>query len=169
VLDVEVMAQAFAQGGKHVPAGVLREQVVIWRCQLRTVQGGAPNLSCDPRTVRITRALLVAGALVMLVAGCSGSAVDSSCDVTGISSEVEHMVGESGLELSSLDALSCSGAWALSRATVTGPGQSEQVSTFLFKKTESGWFLKDPAIACGGDPGMDTVAEALREDACRGT
>jgi hypothetical protein len=79
------------------------------------------------------------------------------------------MVGESHLELRSLDYLKCSGAWAFARATVSGDGQPEQTSSFLFEKTESGWFLKSPEIACGNDPGLQTVADELKADACEGT
>jgi hypothetical protein len=119
--------------------------------------------------VRLTRVLAVAGAAVALVSGCSASAVDSSCDVAGISQEVEHMVGESHLEMAALDTLQCSGAWALAKATVAGTGQSPQTLTFVFKRSDSGWFLKAPEIVCGRDPGMETVAEELKADACAAT
>jgi hypothetical protein len=115
--------------------------------------------------MRVAPTLALAGVLSLLAAGCNSS-VDAACDVEGISHEIEHMVGESSLQLASLDALKCSGAWAVAKATVSGGGQGDETSTFLFEKTESGWFLKSPEIACGGDPGMETVAEALRQDAC---
>jgi hypothetical protein len=112
--------------------------------------------------------LVAAGVIALLVSGCSGPAVDSSCDVDGVSHEVEHIVGESKLDLTALETLKCSGSWAFARATVSGEGQSPQSMTFLFKKDETGWFLKSPEIACGADPGMETVAEELKGDACTG-
>jgi hypothetical protein len=115
--------------------------------------------------MRSAAALAWVGVLALLAVGCSSS-VDTACDVEGISHEIEHMVGESSLQLTSLDALKCSGAWAVATATVSGGGQADETSTFLFEKTDAGWFLKSPEIACGGDPGMETVAEALRQDAC---
>jgi hypothetical protein len=112
---------------------------------------------------------LVAGTLLVLVsAGCSSSGVDASCDVDGVSHEVEHILDESKLQLTSLETLRCSGTWAFARATVAREGQSPQAETFLFKKTEAGWFLKAPEIACGNDPGLEVVSEELRADACAG-
>jgi hypothetical protein len=117
--------------------------------------------------VRVKSALAIAGSLTVLLAGCSGPEVDASCDVEGISHEVEHIIGESQLEMTSLDSLKCSGAWAFARATVSGVGQSAQSQPFLFEKTESGWFLKSPEIACGNDPGLPTVADELKADVCQ--
>ena len=79
------------------------------------------------------------------------------------------MVGESHLEMTALDTLKCSGAWAFAKATVAGDGQSPQNLTFVFKRSGSGWFLKAPEIVCGQDPGMETVADELKADACAGT
>jgi hypothetical protein len=106
--------------------------------------------------------------LITLVAGCSGSSIDSSCDVDGITQEIEHMVGESQLELTSLDSLRCSGSWAWARASVSGSGMASEESGFLFAQTEAGWSLKSPEIACGADPGLATVPEELKADACAG-
>jgi hypothetical protein len=116
--------------------------------------------------VRVALLAVVAIAGTASLTGCSGTAIDSSCDVEAITDEVEHMVGESHLSLTSLDSLACSGSWALARATVSGDGQSAQPSTFLFEKSDSGWFLRSPEIACGGDPGLPSVPEDLRGDAC---
>jgi hypothetical protein len=110
-----------------------------------------------------------AAAATVLVAGCGGPAVDSSCDVDGVSHEVEHIVSESRLEMTSLDSLACAGGWSLARATVSGEGQSPTSTTFLFKKEGTGLVLKAPEIACGNDPGMEVVAEELKADACSGT
>lgn len=104
----------------------------------------------------------------LFLSACSGSGVDASCDVEGVSHEVEHILDESKLELTSLGSLKCAGTWAFARATVSGEGQSPQEQTFLFKKTETGWFLKAPEIACGGDPGMEVVADELHDDVCAG-
>lgn len=104
----------------------------------------------------------------LCLSACSGSGVDASCDVDGVSHEVEHILDESKLQLTSLETLRCSGTWAFARATVSGEGQSPQAETFLFKKNETGWFLKAPEIACGNDPGMEVVSEELRADACAG-
>ena len=49
-----------------------------------------------------------------------------------------------------------------------GDAGSPETSTFLFRKSETGWFLKAPEIACGNDPGMEVVSEALRDQACAG-
>jgi hypothetical protein len=108
-------------------------------------------------------------AILATVVGCSGSSLDSSCDVEGIQHEVEHMVGESNLTVRSLDSLRCAQEWAIARATVTGDGQADQTSTFLFQRTDSGWFLKSPEISCGADPGQPTVPEELKAEACAGT
>lgn len=78
------------------------------------------------------------------------------------------MVGESGMELTSLGSLTCSGGWALATVTVSEEGASDSTSTFLFEQTDSGWFLRAPEIACAGDAGLPSVPDELKEDACRG-
>lgn len=78
------------------------------------------------------------------------------------------MVGESGLDLMSLDSLRCAEGWALATATTSAEGATGATSDFLFEETGSGWFLRAPEIACAKEPGLPTVPEALRDDACQG-
>jgi hypothetical protein len=79
------------------------------------------------------------------------------------------MVGESHLEMTELDTLQCSGAWALASVTVAGAGQSPQTLTFVFTRSDSGWFLKAQQIVRGRDPGTENVADELKADACAAT
>jgi hypothetical protein len=108
--------------------------------------------------------LLAAAAAAALASGCSGPAVDSSCDVAGLTAEVEHMVGESRLSLEAIDSLQCSGDWALAEATVSGDPADAGPTRFLLQRTEVGWVLKAPETVCGTQPAI--LPDALAGAAC---
>jgi hypothetical protein len=52
---------------------------------------------------------------------------------------------------------------------VAGAGQSPQTLTFVFTRSDSGWFLKAQQIVRGRDPGTENVADELKADACAAT
>ena len=101
---------------------------------------------------------------IPVMAACSGPTVNASCDVEGVTAEVEHMVGESELAVKSLDALDCSGDWAVAQVTVTG--KAEDKATFIFRRSEAGWIMKSPETACGADSSLEPIPSALTDVAC---
>ncbi len=110
--------------------------------------------------------IAVATAVVLVVSGCSGPQVDASCDVEGVTHDVEHMVEEAGLTSDSVDALQCSGDWAVAEVTVSGPTTEPSAEVFVFQRSEFGWILKAPELVCGADPGLESVPDDLRDSAC---
>lgn len=89
-------------------------------------------------------------------AGCSETPGGADCDVVGLEHEIDHIVGEAGLELQSLGEVSCVDNWALVQATVGGPGLPDATEPYLFARTDGMWVLKAPETACG------TVVDATR-------
>lgn len=117
-----------------------------------------------------SRALpLAATALVVLAlgTGCSaGPAVDASCDVDGVTKDVEHMLEEANLTADAIDGLQCSGDWAVAQVTVGGSDADPPQQTFVFQSTEFGWILKAPELACDTAAGLETIPDDLRDAAC---
>jgi hypothetical protein len=112
------------------------------------------------RPALVTLAVL-AGALTT---ACSGSAVDASCDVDGITHEVEHILSEAGAELDGLESLACDSDWAYTSTRVL-TGEQATTDSFLLRSTGDGWILTSPEEACS--PGTPfAIPEALRETAC---
>ena len=101
-----------------------------------------------------------------LMVGCSGSAVDASCDVEGVTHDVEHMVEEANLTADSIDGLQCSGDWAVAQVTVSGGEGEPAAEVFVFQQTEFGWILKAPEVACDTAPGLESIPDGLRDVAC---
>jgi hypothetical protein len=117
-------------------------------------------------TVRTLALAAAALAIASVVSGCGGPAVDASCDVEGVTHDVEHMVEEAGLVADSVDALRCSGDWSVAEVTVSGPGADPVEETFIFLRTEAGWVLKAPELACDDAAGLETLPADLRDGAC---
>lgn len=105
------------------------------------------------------------GAVVALSAlsGCADSAVDSACEVDALTAEAEHIVGEAQLTVSSVDAIACTGPWAVVDVTVAGTDDSTE--TFVFRKVGESWVLKAPEVACV--EGGDRIPEPLAGEVCR--
>jgi len=113
--------------------------------------------------------LPLAAALVTvagLMAGCSGSSVDASCDVEGVTHDVEHMVEEANLTADSIDRLQCSGDWAVAEVTVSGPDSDPVSESFVFQRSDAGWILKAPEVACDTAAGLESIPDDLRAGTC---
>ena len=108
--------------------------------------------------------VLAALPVAAVLTGCGGPSVDASCDVDGITHEVEHILSEAGAELGSLDSLTCDSDWAVATTTIV-TGSEESTDSFLLRGTDMGWILTSPEEACS--PGTPfAVPENLRSTAC---
>lgn len=112
--------------------------------------------------------ILLTALLVAPLAACSsGPSVDASCDVDGITHEIEHILSEAGAELGGLNSLACDSDWAYTSTQVL-TGEQETTDSFLLRGTDMGWILTSPEEACS--PGTPfAIPEALRETACPAT
>lgn len=122
--------------------------------------------SWHPVLMRLALVFLPA-LLVASLTGCSsGPSVDASCDVDGITHEIEHILSEAGAELGGLTSLACDSDWAYTSTQVL-TGDQETTDSFLLRGTDMGWILTSPEEACS--PGTPfAIPEALRETACPG-
>ncbi len=117
---------------------------------------------------------LVALCLLALgTAGCSETPGGADCDVVGLEHEIDHIVGEAGLELESLGEVSCVDNWALVQATVGGSGLPSATEPYLFASIDGMWVLKAPETACGTvvdatRPADAEIPEGLWEQTCAG-
>ncbi len=110
----------------------------------------------------------------LLVSGCSGSSapVDASCDSDTLRSTFEMILHDSDMTLESVDAVECSGEWAVVHATLTGEGASGMSEPAIFERVGADWVLKSPEGVCGtfvpGDarPMDAVVPESLWESGC---
>jgi hypothetical protein len=114
-------------------------------------------------TVALTAAAVT---FASVVTGCAGPSVDASCDVEGVTHDVEHMVEEAGLVADSIDELRCSGDWSVTTVTVSGPTSEPVEERFIFLRTDAGWVLKAPEVACDDSAGLETLPADLRAGAC---
>ncbi len=105
-------------------------------------------------------------AAATLVSGCSGTSVDASCDVEGVTHEVEHILDEAQLTVDSFDTLQCSGDWAVAQVAVSGTDTAPAQQTIVFQQSEFGWILKTPEIACVAEEGLESIPDELRALAC---
>ena len=114
--------------------------------------------------MRAVPLLIAAVPLAAVLTACGGASVDASCDVDGITHEVEHILSEAGAELGSLDSLACDSDWAFTATTIVTDG-TESTDSFLLRGTDMGWILTSPEEACS--PGTPfPIPEALRATAC---
>lgn len=103
--------------------------------------------------------------LVPLLAGCGGASVDASCDVEGVSHEIEHILSEAGASMGGYVSLTCADDWSAATVTVEADGSAEREESFLLRGTDLGWILTSPEEACS--PGTPfAIPETLRESAC---
>lgn len=123
-----------------------------------------PAFACHSVPMRTLPMILATLPLVAALAACGGESVDASCDVDGITHEVEHILSEAGAELGSLDSLTCDADWAFTTTTIVTNGQ-ESADSFLLRGTDMGWILTSPEEACS--PGTPfAIPEGLRATAC---
>lgn len=102
-----------------------------------------------------------------LASACSsGPEVDASCDVDGITHEVEHIVEESQLEVASLDTLICADAWVYVEATLAGSDGEQPTPPLLFLRDGDSWILKAPESACDSASPSPPLPEEIRARAC---
>jgi len=108
---------------------------------------------------------LACAAVAVSLAGCGGgSTVDASCDVDGVSHEIEHILSEADAELGTLTSLSCADDWAHATVQVVEP-TGERAESFLLRGSDMGWILSSPMDACV-EGGPIAIPEALRDVAC---
>lgn len=120
--------------------------------------------------------LALAGVAVaaLILSGCSGSSAqpDASCDTETLRSTFEMILHDSEITLASVDAVECSGNWAVVFATLSGEGASGASEPSIFERVGADWVLKAPESVCGtfvpGDarPNDAAVPEALWESGC---
>lgn len=114
--------------------------------------------------MRLAHLLLTTLLAAPLAACSSGPSVDASCDVDGITHEIEHILSEAGAELGGLESLACDSDWAYTSTRVL-TGEQETTDSFLLRGTDMGWILTSPEEACS--PGTPfAIPDALREAAC---
>ncbi len=124
--------------------------------------------------MRPTSPVIAACALMIAawsLTGCSETPGGSDCDVVGLEHEIDHIVGEAGMDVQGLDEVVCVEDWALVRATVGGPALPTATEPYLFARTEGIWVLKAPETACGSitdgtRPADAEVPEDLWEQVC---
>lgn len=114
------------------------------------------------RTIRRYLSAGVPLALVvgLSVIGCSETPGSADCDVVGLEHEIDHIVGEAGLQVQSLDDVTCADGWALVQATVGGSGIPSVSEPYLFAASNGIWVLKAPETACGSITDANRPADA---------
>ena len=112
------------------------------------------------RTLLILPALLLASALT----GCGGSSVDATCDVAGVTDEVEHILMDADGELGEVTSLTCTDGSAYATATVVND-RGETEDPFLLRGSDMGWILTSEIEACSEGSPL-AIAEELRDIAC---
>ena len=113
----------------------------------------------------------VGGSAVVLAAAtlsaCGGPAVDASCDLEGVTQEVEHVLHESSLHLEEVTELACTSDWSVVRISASEEGKKKLVpQEFIFKHEDIGLVFKAPETVCGNENEARQVPEALAEMAC---
>lgn len=100
----------------------------------------------------------------ILTACSSGGGVDASCDVAGVTDEVEHILSDSDSELGETLSLTCAEDWSVATVVVRAPaGDTDE--TFVFRGFEGDWVLTSAIEACD-EGGPLAAPEALRADLC---
>lgn len=99
-----------------------------------------------------------------LTACGSEESVDASCDVDGVTHEIEHILSEADAQLGEITTLSCADDWAYATVQVVEPA-GERGESFLLRGSDMGWILSSPMDACI-EGGPITIPDALREAAC---
>lgn len=108
--------------------------------------------------------LLCAGLVAWPLSACSAPSAGVPCDVEAVTDEVEHVVAESGQEVTAVDEITCSGDWAVAVADVAGASASGAPQTFILRRGEVGWVLKSAATAC--EPGANAIPADLGARVC---
>lgn len=99
-----------------------------------------------------------------LVACGGGAGVDASCDVAGVTDEVEHILSDSDAELGETLSLTCAEDWSVATVVVQAPaGDTEE--TFVFRGLEGDWVLTSAIEACD-EAGPLAAPESVRTDLC---
>lgn len=115
------------------------------------------------RSLAIAAAVIPAAALLTACGG-GGDGVDASCDVSGVTDEIEHILSDSDAALGETLSLTCTDDWSVSTVTVQAPaGDTEE--TFVFRLLEGDWVLTSAVEACD-EGGPLAAPEALRADLC---
>lgn len=114
------------------------------------------------RLTIIVPALAMAASALTACGG--GAGVDASCDVAGVTDEVEHILSDSDAELGETRSLTCAEGWSVATVVVKAPaGDTEE--TFVFRGLEGDWVLTSAIEACD-EGGPLAAPEALRADLC---
>ncbi len=114
------------------------------------------------RALVLTVALAPAAALLT---ACGGDArIDASCDVAGVTDEIEHILSDSDAGLGETRSLTCVEGWSVATVMVQAP-DVETEETFVFRGLEGDWVLTSAIEACD-EAGPLAAPEALRADLC---
>jgi len=103
--------------------------------------------------------LLTAAAVALCLAGCQSSndpPTSAACDQVSLQTTIETFLHESDSHLESLDALECSGDWAVVQATLTDDAAKPVEQEFVFARIGENWVLKAPESVCGSPSADDT-------------
>lgn len=113
-------------------------------------------------SVSITLVALVGSGTLTACSG--GAGVDASCDVAGVTDEVEHILSDSDAELGETLSLTCAEDWSVATVVVRAPaGDTEE--TFVFRGLEGDWVLTSAIEACD-EAGPLAAPESVRADLC---
>jgi len=107
--------------------------------------------------------------LLALAAGtltaCSSAAnVDASCDVAGVTDEVEHILSDSDAELGETLSLTCAEGWSVATVVVKAPDAKTE-ETFVFRGLEGDWVLTSAIEACD-EGGPLAAPRSIRDSIC---
>ena len=113
-------------------------------------------------TVAVPGLAIVATSILTACSG--GTGIDASCDVAGVTDEIEHILSDSDAALGETLSLSCAEDWSVATVMVEAPaGDTEE--TFVFRGLEGEWVLTSSVEACDA-AGPLAAPESLRSELC---
>lgn len=114
------------------------------------------------RSVTLIPAIFIAAG--PLTACGSGPEIDASCDVAGVTDEIEHILSDSNAALGEVLSISCADDWSVSTVVVQAPeGDTEE--TFVLRGMDGDWILTSSMEACD-EAGPLTAPESIRAELC---
>lgn len=106
--------------------------------------------------------LTILGAGLLTACSSGGSGIDASCDVAGVTDEVEHIISDSDAEMGETVSLTCAEGWSAATVVVVSPEATTE-ETFIFRGMDGDWVLTSLVEACdeGGPLAAPEAARAL--------